>query len=165
MATSTRAKPPVPPRTRYEDDLYTWVEEQVALLRAGRLSEVDALNVAEELSDVGKSEYYKLQSAIAVLVMHLLIWDHQPARRSRSWELSVRVQRKHIAHAFADNPGLESRLSNAIERGYTIGRDNALDETKLSDEAMPEVCPYTFDEMMTRPIVFEPKPAARSKKC
>ena len=55
--------------TRYEDDLFTWVWEQVALLRAGRLSEVDAINVAEELSDVGNEQLDKLESAIAVLCL------------------------------------------------------------------------------------------------
>ena len=58
MATKAKDKPtkaaakPVP-RTRYEDDLYTWVQKQVALLRAGRHDEVDALNVAEKLADEG----------------------------------------------------------------------------------------------------------------
>jgi hypothetical protein len=37
----------------YERDLYAWVQEQVALLRAGRLGEIDAENIAEEISDVG----------------------------------------------------------------------------------------------------------------
>ena len=164
MATSTRAKPPTPPRTRYEDDVYTWVLEQVALLQAGRLNEVDALNIAEELADVAKAEFRGLTSAIAMLTQHLLKWDHQPNRRSRSWELSVREQRSRILEAIADSPGLKSRLSDAIERGYRSGRNGALEETKLPDVAMPEACPYSFDEMMTRPIVFEPKPAARPKK-
>jgi hypothetical protein len=90
MATKTREKPSSTSPTRYEDDLYTWVEEQCALLRAGRLTEIDALNVAEELADVGREQLDKLQSAIAVLTMHLLKWDHQPKKRSRSWELTVR---------------------------------------------------------------------------
>ena len=71
MATRTRDKPAAAPRTRYEDDLYTWVQEQVALLRAGRVEEIDALNVAEELSDLGKSEFRTLESALTVLVLHL----------------------------------------------------------------------------------------------
>ena len=42
---------PAPPhargRTRYADDLYTWVQEQVALLRAGRVDALDLDNIAE----------------------------------------------------------------------------------------------------------------------
>ena len=87
MATKTKDKPANPSRTRYEDDLYSWVQEQVALLRAGRLSEVDALNVAEELSDVGRNQYDRLESSIAVLTMHLLKWEHQPKKCARDVDL------------------------------------------------------------------------------
>jgi hypothetical protein len=47
-----------PDRTRrvpacYDRDLYSWAVEQAALLRAGRIIEADAGNIAEELDDVG----------------------------------------------------------------------------------------------------------------
>ena len=48
----------------YDRDLYAWVEEQVRLLRAGRLTEIDAENIAEEILDVGRNEYDKLESAL-----------------------------------------------------------------------------------------------------
>jgi Domain of unknown function DUF29 len=147
-----------PPATRYEDDLYTWVQEQVELLRAGRLSELDAANVAEELSDVGKSEFHKLKSAMMVLLQHLLKWDHQPARRSRSWMAIVDIQRSHIKDILAENPGLKSRIGEALEKGYRDGRELAAGETDLDYEVFPESCPYDFEAMMTRPIVYVPPP-------
>ena len=58
-----------PVRTRYADDLYTWVQEQVALLRAGRVDALDLDNIAEELSDVGLSEYYRLQGAVEIIIL------------------------------------------------------------------------------------------------
>jgi hypothetical protein len=165
MATKAKDRPAAtPPRTRYKDDLYTWVQEQVALLRAGRLDEIDALNVAEELADVGRSEYRALESAITVLLLHLLKWDYQPKRRSRSWELSVRVQRARVTDELADNPGLKSRLFEAIERGHKYARIGALEETRLPDEAIPEACTYGFDELMTREIVYESPASRKSRK-
>ena len=164
MATSTSAKLPVPPRTRYEDDLYTWVEEQVELLRAGRLSEIDALNLAEELSDVGNAQLDKLESSIALLTQHILKWEHQPERRTVSWQASVSEQRRRIVRVLKKNPGLKSKLVEALQEGYADGRDRAVAETTLPYAHFPEQCPYTFDEMMTRPIVYEPKPASRRKK-
>jgi hypothetical protein len=68
-----------PTRTRYEDDLYTWVGEQVGALRAGRFDEVDAEHVAEELSDVGRSEYDKLEFAL------MLDRSILTPQRSSSW--------------------------------------------------------------------------------
>ena len=153
--TTKRPHPPKSSGTRYEEDYYTWIQEQVALLRAGRVDEVDAENVAEELSDMGKSEFRSLVSGIAVLTQHLLKWDYQSERRSRSWAITVRNQRRHILDDLGDSPGLKGRLDEAIARGYADGRDRALDETGLAESDLPIICPYTFDEMMTREIVVE----------
>ncbi len=61
--------------TRYDADLYGWAVEQARLLRAGRLTEIDAPNIAEELDDVGNEQYDKLESALAMLLLHLLKWE------------------------------------------------------------------------------------------
>ncbi|RYE71367.1 MAG: DUF29 domain-containing protein, partial [Hyphomicrobiales bacterium] len=76
-------------RTRHEDDVYGWVQEQVASLRAGRIDALDLDSIAEELSDVGAEQYDKLESAVVVVLVHMLKWDHQPERRSRSWTQSI----------------------------------------------------------------------------
>jgi hypothetical protein len=157
MATTTRKRPPdLPARTRYEDDLYAWVQEQVALLQAGRVDEIDAANIAEELGDVGKSEFRSLTSAVEVLAMHLLKWDYQPEKRSRSWVLTISTQRARIDMVLRDSPGLKSRVATAIDDGYRIGRKRALDETGLHGKTLPEICPYTWDDIVSRPIALDP---------
>ena len=40
----------------YDEDLYSWAKRNAALLRDGRLSEIDIEHIAEELEDMGKSE-------------------------------------------------------------------------------------------------------------
>jgi Domain of unknown function DUF29 len=159
MATATKGKPTAPARTRYEDDIYTWVQEQVALLRTGRLAEIDSAQIAEELEDVGKSEFGKLESAVSVLTQHLLKWDFQPERRSRSWTLSIIGQRKRIEHVLRDNPGLKSRIADAVTYGYETGRLRALDETGLPGKALPKTCPYSWDDIVSRPIAIDPDDA------
>ena len=42
---------------------------------------------------MGEEQYDKLESALRVLMLHLLKWDHQPSMRSRSWTLTIREQR------------------------------------------------------------------------
>ena len=149
--------PPHQSATRYEDDLYGWVQQQVSLLRAKLVTDIDAANIAEELASVGNELREKLESATAVLTLHLLKWDHQTDLRSRSWALSVREQRRRIERLLRRNPGLKSVLDEAIVEGYADGRDRALLETGLDDDALPEACPYTFAEMMMRPIAWERK--------
>jgi uncharacterized protein DUF29 len=65
------------------DDLYSWAVRQAEPLRAGRLSEIDPVAIAEEIDDVGMEEYHPLENALRVVMLHLLKWDHQPDRRSR----------------------------------------------------------------------------------
>jgi hypothetical protein len=76
-ATSTKRPRSAP---LYERDLHAWSREQARLLREGRLKEVDAENVAEEILDVGSNEYDKLESALRVLLLHMLMGS--PARET-----------------------------------------------------------------------------------
>ena len=143
-------------RVRYEDDLYTWVGQQVALLRAGRLDEIDAENIAEELGDVGKSEYSKLWSALRVLLMHMLKWDQQPEFRTPSWMFSIREQRRRYGKVLDDNPGLAPRRDEALREAYESARDWAANETHLPVDEFPSQCPYDWNDVLSRPFDTDP---------
>jgi len=66
----------------YDEDFLAWTEHQAALLRARRLDQLDLDSLAEELDTMGRSEWGELENRLEVLLMHLLKWDFQPARRS-----------------------------------------------------------------------------------
>jgi len=144
-------------RARYDRDLYTWAVEQAALLRAGKIAEADALNIAEELDDVGNEQYDKLESALRLILLHLLKWDHQPERRSRSWWLSINVHRKHVLKVLRKNPGLKPAADEAMTEAYEVARIEAAVQTSLEQEQFPNDCPYSWDEIMERPIEWPPK--------
>jgi hypothetical protein len=153
-----RTKPTRPEGgARYDRDLYSWAVEQAALLRAGKIAEADALNIAEELDDVGNEQYDKLESALRVILLHLLKWDHQPERRSRSWHLSIAVQRKHVAKVLRKNPGLKPRTDEAATEAYDVARLEAAGETDMDEAAFPQDCPYSWEQIMQRPIDWPPK--------
>jgi hypothetical protein len=56
----------------YDVDFFAWANEQAALLRSGRVSDADVLNIAEEIESTGKSENKELVSRLTVLLLHLL---------------------------------------------------------------------------------------------
>jgi predicted DNA-binding ribbon-helix-helix protein len=142
---------------RYDCDLYGWALEQAALLRAGRIAEADVLNIAEEIDDVGNEQYDKLESALRVILLHLLKWDHQPERRSRSWWASIAVQRKHAAKVLRKNPGLKPLIDEAVTEAYETARIEASAQTSLEEDSFPLDCPYSFDQIMDRPIGWPPQ--------
>jgi hypothetical protein len=142
---------------RYDRDLYSWAVEQAALLRAGRVTEADARNIAEELDDVGSEQYKTLQSALRIILTHLLKWDHQPRRRSRSWWASITVQRNQVRRVLRKNPGLKPRVNEAVGEAYEDARVQAVAQTKLSLRSFPARCPYSWDDILEREIFWPPE--------
>jgi hypothetical protein len=137
-------------KASYESDYYSWALEQAELLRGGRVAEADLENIAEELTDLGREEFHKLVSAYRVLLLHMLKWDFQPERRTRSWAISIATQRNRVADVLGDNPGLKSRVDEALGRAFRDARLEAASETGLKPAIFPSDIPYTLDDMMTR---------------
>jgi hypothetical protein len=137
-----------------EADLYSWAVRQAELLRAGRLSEIDPVAIAEEIDDVGEGEYHRLESALRILMLHLLKWDHQPERRSRSWTLSILEHRRRAQRQLRRSPGLKSQLDDALTAAYEDARLEAASETGLPLSAFPANRPFEYTEIMERPIVW-----------
>ena len=61
-----------PQLTPYEADYAQWCAEQGALLREGRLSDLDRENLAEEIESLGRSEKGEIEQRLNVLLLHLL---------------------------------------------------------------------------------------------
>jgi hypothetical protein len=136
----------------YKRDPYAWSLEQARLLREGRLDKVDAENVAEEILDVGRNEYDKLESALRVLLMHMLKWDYQAEKRTRSWENSIEIQRRHAMRQLRENPSLKSRTMEAVTDAYEDARRIASSETDKEVDESPGACPYDWDAILNRPF-------------
>lgn len=159
MSVAKAAARPTPAGAAYEDDFYTWTQEQGARLRAGDLANLDLANLAEEIETLGRSEFNSLASAWRVILVHMLKFDHQPEKRTRSWALSIAEQRAQAGDVLADNPGLKSRLDEALARAYRRARLETSKETGLPLKRFPETCPYTQAEMLTRPFPVDPDDA------
>jgi hypothetical protein len=77
--------------TLYDDDILAWSEQQAAALRslAGRHdlpNQLDLANVAEEIEDVGKSEFRTVESLLRNMIVHLiLVWADPEVLSIRGW--------------------------------------------------------------------------------
>ena len=131
MSTKTLDRKTAKVGRAYEADLYGWVEDQVALLKANEVGSIDASHITRELDDLGRSEFDKLVSAIRVVLHHLLKWDHQPDRRSRSWVITIDEHRRRIRRELRDSPSLKPKIEEAIAEAYPDALDGARRETSL----------------------------------
>ena len=77
----------------YNTDFHAWTREQAALLKSGRLAEIDMNHLIEEIESMGKNERRELKSRLVILIMHLLKWQIQPERQSNSWRATIETQR------------------------------------------------------------------------
>ncbi len=131
----------------YEQDFYSWTQEQAALLRAGRLTDLDVENLIEEIETMGRSEKRELESRLTVLLLHLLKWKYQPNRRGRSWTLTIKGQRIDYINVLSDNPGLKSHLDDLLTKSYKSALVKASNETGLDEDTFPSDCPWTLAEV------------------
>jgi hypothetical protein len=131
----------------YDADFYAWTLEQSKLLQSGDWQSVDIPNLVEEIESLGKQEKRELENRLGVLIGHLLKWIYQTNMRSRSWQVTIRVQRQQIQRHMKQNPSLRAYLSEAIAVGYDLGLELFFKETQLLDQDLPEVCPFTAEQI------------------
>lgn len=141
----------------YEKDFYTWVQQQASLLSQKKFDQLDLPHLIEELEDLGKRHYDQLESRLMQLMAHLLKWQVQYWKRTNSWRATIRVQRTAIAKLLRRNPGLKSRLEEAMRETWEEARDLAIIETDLPDEQFPEACPFSLEEILSETFFPEPE--------
>ena len=140
--------------TLYDSDFYSWTLEQAHILRRAAdqrinaVPELDWLELAQEVEDLGRSLERELYSRFSVLLVHLLKWRHQPSLRGVSWELSIAHQRLELIRLLAKNPGLKPKVEPEYEDAYRSARLQAARETGLALSALPAKCPFTREQAL-----------------
>ena len=145
----------------YDADYVAWLEEQVAHLRAGRISALDVANVAEELEGLMRSQRQQLENRLEILILHLLKWDHQPDQRLNRWRASVAEQRGRIRRLLRDSPSLKTWLDEAAREVYLEAVEQAAIETQLSETLFPSTLPYSVEQILERKLPAEELPDRR----
>ena len=128
----------------YNQDFHAWAFQQATLLREGKLAQADIENIAEEIESMGRGERRELTNRLTVLLMDLLKWRHQPIRRGRGWELTIKGQRRETRLHLRDNPSLKPWLDQAMDDAYGSAAIKAARETRL--DVFPAICPFTFEQ-------------------
>ena len=132
----------------YDEDFFAWTQAQGALLRRLRLPGLDARNVAEEIEDLGSSQRDAIESNLGVVLLHLLKWQFQPAKRKGGWQSSVIEHRHRIAKQLRKSPSLHGYPGEVLAEEYETARRKAAAETELPPTTFPETCPYTVEQVL-----------------
>lgn len=132
----------------YTTDFYGWTQEQVNLLSQRKLDYIDIDNLVEEIESLGKQQQQELKNRLGVLIGHLLKWQYQPEKRSKSWKYTIQEQRLQIIDLIEQNPSLKSYREEAIFKAYQLGLLLVGRETSINPKTLPQQCPYSFEQIM-----------------
>ncbi len=135
--------------TSYEHDFHARALQNARALREGRLSEIDAEHIAEELESMGAAEKRELLNRLQVLMVHLLKHQFQPERRGKRWLLTIRHQRTGVERLLEQSPSLQHTLTDArVQSVYEKGVKDAVLEADLEAHRIPPDCPYALDQLL-----------------
>jgi hypothetical protein len=148
---------PDPPLSElYHLDETAWLERMSRLAAVRRHDEFDYENLSEYLSDMAKRDRRQVLNRLSTLLMHLLKWEHQPARRSNSWRRTIEGQRLRLKNIVDDSGTLRSHGREVLPTAYKQAVKLAAIEKGLSESAFPPDCPYTLEEALEKAIGGEP---------
>lgn len=135
----------------YERDFSRWAETMADLLAAGDFASLDIENLVEEVRDLSKRERDRLLSSLRLILHHLLKWDYQPQKRSRSSQNTIDRERNNIELYLEDSPSLQRYLNDggSLAKMYRLARADAIRETDLD---FPKDCPYDIEDVLSRVI-------------
>ena len=134
--------------TLYDLDFYLWLERTAHLLKERQLDQIDYDNLIEEIESMGRSERNALESNLEQLLLHLLKWKYQPAKRSNSWQYSITEHGLRLKKAFKKSPSLKRYFEEFFDDCYQDARLLASRETGLSKDIFPVTCPFLKEDIL-----------------
>jgi hypothetical protein len=140
----------------YDEDFYAWTQAQAKELR--RLARtrpnvpLDLAHIAEEIRDLGKSEYDAAFSLVQQILQHFLLIEHSPAADQRvHWADEIDEFRDRLERKLS--PTIRRRLKREFADVFARARRRVqrkmarYGETRAA-AALPEDCPYTLDQVL-----------------
>ncbi|MBK1732025.1 hypothetical protein CKO41_09520 [Thiococcus pfennigii] len=140
----------------YDTDFLRWTEEQAALLRAGRFSELDYEHIREELEDMGREQKVALQSLFRQIFIHLLRLDLSPAAAPRGkWVDELVEFRAQAQTRLEETPSLRHYADELFDKAWRQARRGAAKSFEAYGEAVtvPEACPYSLGECLDHDFI------------
>jgi len=132
----------------YDRDFALWTDTTVELLKAKQFQHIDLENLIEEIESMGKSQKSAIRNNLIVVLLHLLKWQYQPDRRSKSWSSSILEHRRRLRDDFLDSPSLKRYFYEVFAKCYEDACRQAAVETGLDLEVFPMESPFTADQAL-----------------
>jgi hypothetical protein len=145
---SDLAKPNARPLiSLYEEDETAWLEAMARLAADRDVEAMDLDHLAEYLNDMAERDRREVLHRLSTLLMHLLKWEHQSERRSRSWERTIAQQRLKLGDLL-ESGTLRNHAQAILDDAYRRAVKLAAIETGLDEGTFPESCPFSWETIV-----------------
>ena len=134
----------------YEVDYAAWVLRQVDLLKAGRWSELDRDRLADEISSLERQSFDEFVTAVKRVIRQMLTWDVQEEERNRDWADQIEADRGEVVQQLSESPSYFEKRMVCLVEAYDLARFEMSQEDKLPYRLFPEICPYGWEDVLTR---------------
>jgi hypothetical protein len=131
----------------YLADETAWLEQMSQIINEGRYNELDYKNLSEYLLDMARRDRREASSRMRTLLVHLLKWDYQPRKRSRSWQTTILRERFDLEDIF-ESQTLKNHAREVLESVYAKAVKQAARETGLDEKTFPAACPYSLEDLV-----------------
>lgn len=135
----------------YEQDETAWLEQTANLIAERRFAEVDFANLCEYLADMARRDKRETLSRLRTLLAHLLKWEYQPENRSRSWQGTIRTQRRDLSDLL-ESGTLRRHAEEVLAEAYRDAVEQAVIETGLPETSFPANCSMSLEDVLTREL-------------
>lgn len=143
----------------YDADYYAWIQDQARRLRdlAGD-NRIDALNLAEEIEDLGKSELAEVESLFEPILEHFVKIEYSGLQDPiRHWSKEITAFRRRLRKRLTAS--LRRVVIDDLEECYWQAcreASKSLKDDSLEDR-VPNDCPYTVEQVLDPDWFPEPK--------
>ncbi len=87
---------------------------------------------------------------LAMLLTHLMKWQHQPERRGKGWRSTIKEQRRELQQHLSENPSLRPKLQEAIAEAHQDAVSEMIRVTPLDEKNLPTHCLYKQRQIFDR---------------
>lgn len=136
-------------KSLYESDYCLWLDTTLQQLKNNDLTNLDLVNLIEEIESLGRKERAELLNRLIVLFEHLLklkYWQQELERNKRGWNNTVIEQTNQIEILIEDSPSLKSSLDTIVDRAYSRALKVTQKKTGLAN--LPENNPFKLQDII-----------------
>lgn len=133
--------------TLYTEDETAWLEAMAAAASRRDTAALDLDHLSEYLADMAVRDHREVKRRLVVLLTHLLKWEFQRERRSRSWRTTVLHQSQQLAD-LAGSGVLRTHAEAVLPKAFAQAVELAASATALPKAAFPAGCSYTLEQLL-----------------